>query len=426
MDDHTVDKDFYKELSEDVQLRLQAQDDENDAIHELQQARDHPLIELNLIGEGAIKKIYKCYDPKNKRYVAVARPKELQHYNSFIYEAWVLSSLRHPHIITLHDLDFDRKGRPYYVMALAEGTDLEAYLKTARSLNHKLDLFLDACAAISHAHEQSFVHLDLKPQNILCDSTGHIAICDWGLAEYIKMDGTISINSEEHLHAYADDPSIDKIQGSPGYMAPEQIQTDTPIGVPSDVFALGAILYYLLTGEAPFLGSTEERIKKTKSINHDTLRHALIRQHHDSGLIAIILKSLALEPATRYQSVKDLIADVQLHRDGYTTQAERTSLPLTIRRYTQRHPVRVVMATSFLLIIGIMLSFFTWNDQQKKRVIQQANKDLLTTKQETHSLSNHNRVLQDALSQCPEMQRAAMIVVHNYLCLLHTSDAAYD
>ena len=100
----------YANLYEDVKLRLGEAGGDHGAIHELRKEQDRPLVEMNLIGEGGIKKIYKCYDPKNKRYVAVARPKEPKHHNVLIYEAWVLSALQHPHIINLYDVNLDAQG----------------------------------------------------------------------------------------------------------------------------------------------------------------------------------------------------------------------------------------------------------------------------------------------------------------------------
>ncbi len=397
-----------------------AEDEESElrplAYSVLQENTADGLKELDCIGEGAIKTITKCYDPKSKRYVALARPKEARHYDLLTYEAWVLSRLDHPNIIPLYDLGLDAQDAPYFTMALREHQNLEDYLTEQKpSTRERLQLVLPVCDAIAYAHQQHLVHLDIKPENVLCSPTGQISVCDWGLAEFIKMDGTISFKSEQHLHVYADDPNTGEIKGTPGYMAPEQILDNSLTGIGSDLFSLGALLYHLLTGEPPFTGSLRERIAQTKACYLPPIQETLSAHKVDPGLIAIILKCLAPDQAHRYRSAPALIADLHRHLDGYTTEAEQRSPVLSLRRFVRRHPVRCAMAAGFLLTSTVASAWFIMSLQQKNHAYAAAQLDQVAAQQQASDLQAYSDAMQDVISQSSEVQQGVMEVVHDYV-----------
>jgi len=366
-----MDEEFdLSQLYDKVKAGIGIRAEESIAIDELAKELQQPLIELECIGEGGVKTIRKCFDPKNKRYVATARTNQQKHDNHLIYEAWVLSALNHPHIISLYDLNLDAQKRPYFVMNYVEGQDLADYQKQNLTLNDRLKVFHNICEAMAHAHEHHIVHLDLKPQNILCSHDGHLSLCDWGLARYIKMDGTVSINSEEHLHLYAADHTVATIQGSPGYMAPEQILNDAPVGVQSDIFALGGLLFFLITGEAPFSGTLEQRIEKTKQGDLKTIQQSLLKHVQDHSLIAIILKCLASDQATRYKSVNKILSDLNLHRTGHITSADPPSKLFATLRFLSRNRSKTLMLSALFVFTTLTSTIFISSSRSKNTIYE--------------------------------------------------------
>ena len=182
--------------------------------------------ELELLGKGGLKSVYKCYDHCSRRMVAYATPREgLQtcFYEVFIHEAWLTASLKHPNIIKIHEVKIDREGRPYFTMDLKGNTTLKEYVEAVHTTPEILNIFTKVCDAISYAHAKGVVHLDLKPENIQCDEYGEVLVCDWGLGKLLsaqEIEGPYELELIEAAHhtLYGD------IKGSLGYMAPEQVE----------------------------------------------------------------------------------------------------------------------------------------------------------------------------------------------------------
>ena len=205
-------------------------------------------------------------------------------------------------------------------MELIEGRSLQEFFDNLKSsgeewpLFQRLELFNKLCDAVAFAHSKNVLHLDIKPDNIRMGTYGEIILCDWGLSHTLdtgKTDVEIDLTNNQTLHGY--------LKGTPGYMAPEQID-----GVKSksvDIFALGGILFSLLTLEAPFSGKNlDEVLENTRERELNCpQKHAAIPKR----LFPVIHKALAEEG--RYTSVDQLQAEVQKFREGFATEAEQAS-----------------------------------------------------------------------------------------------------
>jgi serine/threonine protein kinase len=172
-------------------------------------------------------------------------------------------------------------------------------------------VFLRICDAVSFAHEQGIVHLDLKPDNIMLGPFGEVLVMDWGVA---RVEGLV-----RHSHL---------IVGTPGFMAPEQQVADTPIDARADVYALGAILEALLPTGAP------------------------------KPLVAITVRAKAPLVQARYDSVAALAADVARFRDGVRVSAYRESAPERLFRVWQRHRVPISLVLAYMCVRVILLIWF--------------------------------------------------------------------
>jgi len=313
-----------------------------------QRYRNHELI-----GEGALKNVYSCYDERTRSQVAYASPRpglSTRYYDYFIYEAWLTASLKHPNIIKVYDLNLDKDGVPFFTMDLKQGkTTLQQLVVQGETLSTTLEVLLKVCDALSYAHAQHIIHLDLKPENILCDAYGEVLLCDWGIGKVIDGRGPVDgienvdlIDVGNTLHG--------QIKGTAGYMSPEQACRD-PKDERSDIFALGALLYYLSVGHAPFTGDLSEMLQRTREADWDVA--SLDECKLPRELQAVIKKALQREPADRYSSVTAFQQDLSLYLAGYRTRAERPTLFHLSYAFLKRHRSKVVL----ILILSALTAF---------------------------------------------------------------------
>ena len=235
-------------------------------------------------------------------------------------------------------------------------------------------IFLKICDAISYAHSRDVIHLDLKPENIQVGKFGEVLVVDWGLAQVLNSENKQI--TEENLFLLNDLNKGDFIQGTPGYMAPEQINSE--LGTKdksSDIYALGAILYTLLCSQAPH---NEDSIKETlkATVKGTITQPSLIRASAPKGLEAISLKALSLKKSERYDSVLSLIDDVKKWQGGYIPSAENKNFFKAILSLLKRHK----QVTFFLCLTFILTIFFVLRIIKEKDYAQQQAK--IATEQE--------------------------------------------
>jgi serine/threonine-protein kinase len=265
---------------------------------------------LQRLGSGGMADVFRARDLMLERYVAikVLRPdytdnKAFQ--ERFRQEARAAANLSHPNIVTVHDFGLDR-GQLFIVMEHVPGSDLKTLLRQRGrfSLEEAIPLVVQACAGIGYAHRAGLVHCDVKPHNMLVTPDKRLKVTDFGIARALA-----TIHPEERS---------DVVWGSPQYFSPEQAAGEPPSPA-SDVYALGIVLYEVLTGSLPFNARSPEEFSR---MHLDNRPHAIREYLPDipESLEQIIDKVLSKEPAARYRTA-DQLGRVLL-RFGTHTQLE--------------------------------------------------------------------------------------------------------
>ena len=327
--------------------------------------------ERTIVGKGALKEVYRCRDIPAERDIAWATPREelgSAYYDQFIYEARLTASLRHPNIIKIHEVGIDADGRPYFTMDLKSGQQLSDAIRPL-SISDRLNLFVTICGAIAYAHSQRILHLDLKPENIQCDRFGEVLVCDWGLGKTVDWGSSTPYTlPDEPLESYYK-TLYGEIKGSPGYMAPEQVSAGVTKDYTTDIYALGGILYYLLTEECPVsIKNKDEVIPKTLAGAPSLSLHSNV----PSALAKIVDKALSLEPEDRYQEVRLLQYDVQAYLEYRPIQQDSHNFFKVCSLFCLRHS-RIFFASIGFVIL--LTSFSFWNQSREKR-LRQINSDI--------------------------------------------------
>jgi hypothetical protein len=316
-----------------------------------------------LLGRGATKEVFRTFDTRTKRWVAIARLRPdhgPETYDRFIHEAWINSSLNHPNIIGIHDLGVADDGRPFFTMDLKGNTTLADLVRapTPPSLQELLDIMVKVCDAIAYAHSRHTLHLDLKPENIQAHAFGEVLVCDWELGKITGGEGDHAEPPADpgglSLGEMVDSHSLTgEIKGTPGFMAPEQAVAGMRKDERTDVFALGCILHVILTGEPPVRGGThEEQLARTREADFASPRRRFPHRLIPASLEAIFHKATAREPADRYQAVAALRADLANYLAGYATAAEQAGFVREAALFVRRNR----FATASLLLAVIVVT----------------------------------------------------------------------
>lgn len=282
----------------------------------------------------------------------------------FKQERQVLAALDHPNIARILDGGDAPDGMPFYVMEYVEGQPVDVYCDQQRlSLTGRIRIFQQICQAVGYLHQNSILHRDLKPANVLVSTEGAVKLLDFGIA---KLLGAGAFTNSD----------VTSVQGqlmTPGYASPEQIN-GAPLQAASDIYSLGTLLYFLLTGHPPF-GGYEEKITKlatrqgppppsanirpdlqaTESTAH--LRKAMLGQ-----LDSIVLKTLRVDPRERYATAADLATDLQRFLDGEPVAAHHETVARRGFRVLWRGRAAIAAGVVFVLLAG----FGAWQWNQKR------------------------------------------------------------
>ena len=274
-----------------------------------------------------------------------------------------MARLRHPHVIQIYDIG-EAEGLPYVSLELLEGGSLDDRLGgTPRPGREAAELIITLAEAIQVAHDAGIVHRDLKPSNVLFTRDGVPKVTDFGLAKRMESD---SKQTESGA-----------IMGSPSYMAPEQARGHTKdVGPAADIYALGAILYEMLTGRPPFKGETPietiRQVVETEAVPPSRLVPRIARD-----LETICLKCLNKEPARRYESAQALADDLARFLGGQTIHARRTPLLERGAKWSRRRPAAaVLMALSVLAVLGLIVWGGVYVERRNQRQVAGIRRDL--------------------------------------------------
>jgi serine/threonine protein kinase len=247
-----------------------------------------------------------------------------------------------------------------------------------------LNILLDACSTIATAHEKGIVHRDIKPSNILVDSTGAVYVIDWGIA---KRTGATVSRSPSDLTQAGD------VMGTPGYMSPEQADgRSVDVGVEADVFALGAVLYEILTGKRPFMAG-DSRAELLGAIYENPEPPRRINVLIPRDLNAICMKALHKEPAFRYPNARGLADDLRAHLEGRPVSVVRPNLRERIHYASRRRPMRTLIISSVLFSFGLLALFIGAQHAIDHRLADKAMDRIVIMDQELDELLQESIVL---------------------------------
>ena len=274
---------------------------------------------IELLGAGGMGAVYKAYDKKLDRVVALKLlPTEYisqqDRRRRFLQEARAASALNHPHILTVYEVGED-DGKPYIAMEYVEGETLRQKIKSrAFQLKETLDIAIQIAEGLAKAHEAGIIHRDLKPENLMIRRDGYAKILDFGLAKLVaRRERTLAADSAEKTLLRVETES-GTLLGTVNYMSPEQLLGQR-VDLRCDIFSFGVVLCEMLTGTCPFVN--KNRIDTMHAILHEEPRlPASSKAELPADIQRILAKALAKTPKDRYQTVNELATELKvLKRD---------------------------------------------------------------------------------------------------------------
>lgn len=330
---------------------------------------DYELLEL--IGQGGMGVVYRARQASLDREVAIkllaAGPWASRDFiERFKREARNAARMQHPNIVAIYEIGAAEELH-FFSMRLVRGQSLAAALRDRGVFDAELAarLMRPVAEALDYAHSLGVLHLDLKPANVLLDEGGNPHVADFGLAR--RIDSALALESEE-------------ISGTPSYMAPEQAQARThKITSATDIWGLGAILYELVTGRAPFRAESAQATLKLV-VEGNVRRPRSLASRLPTDLEAIILKCLARNPAERYRTARDLADDLGRFLEGRAVQARPLNMAQRVLRWTRREP-KLAIASALVavaLVAGLFATTREWRRAERNAERAEAVRQFLT------------------------------------------------
>lgn len=311
------------------------------------------------LGRGGMGIVYRAYHAELNRQVAIKTLRSgsmatVSERERFQREAEAIAKLDHPNIVPIH-----RVGRwkqpgteveiPYFVMKYFSGGSLDNLRNRSPLVFETIAVLTETmCDAVHHAHQRGILHRDLKPSNILLDETGTPHVADLGLASRLDEDNPSQ--------------SSEAVVGTPAYMAPEQVTQPKQVTTAADVYGLGAILYQLITRQAPFTGDSSIKLFNDM-LETPPQRPRKLRADVPTDLETICMKCLEKEPSRRYGSARELADDLRRWRMGYPIHARTITVVGKTIRLARRHPFFTGLLFLTCLIVGFGLISLTLSNQ---------------------------------------------------------------
>jgi eukaryotic-like serine/threonine-protein kinase len=316
----------------------------------------------------------------------------------FVLEAEITGRLEHPGVVPVYSLGRRDDGRPYYAMRFVKGEslkeasdefhgrDVEGRDPGERSLavRRLLRRFVDVCNTIAYANSRGVLHRDIKPANLLLGPYGETLVVDWGLAKIVgRPEPKDRGPSPEATIVPSASGSAETVDGSalgtPAYMSPEQAAGEIDrLGPATDVYSLGATLYYVLAGKTPFEGDVAEVLRKVG--RGDFPRPRLVKPAVPAPLEAVCLKAMALDPENRYATAKDVADDVEHWLAGEPVSAWVEPRSVRLRRWVRNHQVSVSIAgfvTVFVAISALSVALIVDSARRGEREARLSQDDAL-------------------------------------------------
>jgi tetratricopeptide (TPR) repeat protein len=391
---------------------------------------------LRLHARGGLGEVLLAHDEELDREVALKRMQARCADNPdsrrrFLLEAEVTARLEHPGIVPVYGLVQDAAGQPCYAMRFIEGQSLKEALEQfhqadkpgrdpgerALALRKLLGDFVSVCKAVGYAHSRGVVHRDLKPQNIMLGKYGEVLVVDWGLAKKVEHTEETRASGEASVqppttNSTEEGTRLGQVMGTPAYMSPEQAAGRWDLLRPaSDIYSLGATLYALLTGRAPYQETSAlESMEKAK--RGEFLPPRQVKPEVPRPLEAICLRAMALEPQDRYETALAVADDVERWLADEPVLAYRESWKARTGRWMRRRRTLVasVGVALFFLVLGGVGAFW-WYEQERSTRRSQAESGVRLNLKEAAVLGERARTLIDNPSSWQTTLQAALAAV---------------
>ena len=304
---------------------------------------------LEEIGRGGMGVIYRARQQHSRRIVAVKRifAHDVNSHETLVRfrrEAEAVASLDHPNILPIHEVSEGEEGLPFFSMKFATGGSLRAAAPALRAKPREcVRLMAKVVRGIAYAHRKGVLHRDLQPGNILLDENGEPMVSDFGLAKWLDQTSDLTRTLET--------------LGTPGYIAPEQAESGTGgLSSAADIYSLGAIVFYLLTGRPPFIGANVlSVIHQAAATPAPRLRS--VAPSADRDLETIVARCLESDPNARYQSAGALADDLDHWLRHEPIRARRTGVFTRGKKWVRRKPAIAALIASLVALAAAM----SWN-----------------------------------------------------------------
>lgn len=355
----------------------------------------------------------------------------------FFKEAQITGNLEHPGIVPIYGLGSDAVGRPYYAMRFIEGQTLKEAVDAlcngkeghpslaadSFQLRKILGRFVDVCQAIDFAHSKGVIHRDLKPSNIMLGRFGETLVVDWGLAKQVgepdEESGSVHLVADQDTHRSIETED-GAIVGTPSFMSPEQATgSASRIGPASDIYSLGATLYYILTGAPPIpsdeVSSMLDRVKSGKiTPPRDKNRHI------PAALDSICRRAMSLEQEDRYESSGELANEIERWLADEPVVAHRESFAARAARWQRKH--RALASSLGVALAGVLLGAVVLIG-----VVSQHNRELSKQNREIQENLNLARQAIDRLMVAGNDERLKRAGLESFQsALLEAAGSFYD
>ncbi|MEK6320236.1 MAG: serine/threonine-protein kinase [Acidobacteriota bacterium] len=347
----------------------------DDAVERLREEADLPdlgsskYLVIHKLGSGGMGTVYLAQDVDLGRKVAVKVMNVAEQTGALAArmtrEARIVALLEHPSIVPIHDVGALDDGRVFYAMKLVQGKRLDEFATGATSLSDLLRVFQKVCEAVAFAHARGVIHRDLKPENIMVGPFGEVLVMDWGVAKVLENgrgdSRAVTPDNAAELRAVEDadlvatlplsaagspaDTRSGTVIGTPAYMAPEQALGKTELlDQRTDVYSLGAILYFLLTSRAP------SEFARPADVRERPLRLREINTKIPRAIEAVCLKAMSERREERYVSAEEIASDVIRFLDGQPVSAYRENIFEKAGRWLGKNRFIVLLIIAYLIM----------------------------------------------------------------------------